>query len=87
MQAAVDERVALESDLHDGLERGELLLHYQPQVNRVSGVTGAEVLVRWQHPQRGLVSAAAFIPLAEATGLILPLGQWVLQNACERLAK
>jgi diguanylate cyclase (GGDEF)-like protein/PAS domain S-box-containing protein len=87
MQAAVDERVALESDLRNGLQRGELLLHYQLQVNRLSGMTGAEVLVRWQHPQRGLVSPAAFIPLAEATGLILPLGQWVLQCACERLAK
>ena len=87
MQAAVDERVALESDLRDGLQRRELLLHYQIQVNRLSGMTGAEVLVRWQHPQRGLVPPATFIPLAEATGLILPLGHWVLQCACERLAK
>jgi diguanylate cyclase (GGDEF)-like protein/PAS domain S-box-containing protein len=87
MQAAVDERVTLERDLRGGLERGELFLHYQAQVDGEGAVIGAEVLVRWQHPQRGRVSPGEFIPMAEATGLILPLGQWVLRSACSRLAR
>lgn len=87
MQAAVDERVTLERDLRGGLARGELFLHYQAQVDGAGVITGAEVLVRWQHPQRGLVSPGAFIPMAEATGLILPLGTWVLREACSRLAR
>jgi predicted signal transduction protein with EAL and GGDEF domain len=87
MQAVVDERVELEHDLRIGLERGELLLHCQVQVNGTGSVTGAEVLVRWQHPRRGLVAPGAFIPMAEASGLILPLGTWVLRTACLRLAE
>ncbi len=86
MQAAIDERVALELDLRGGLDRGELLLHYQAQVNASGAITGAEVLVRWQHPKRGLVPPGAFVPTAEATGLIIPLGAWVLRTACRRLA-
>jgi diguanylate cyclase (GGDEF)-like protein/PAS domain S-box-containing protein len=87
MQVAVEQRVALEADLRAAMERDELLLHYQLQVNRTTGVTGAEALVRWVHPIRGMVSPGAFIPLAEATGLILPLGHWVLQSACAQLAR
>lgn len=87
MQASVDERVALERDLRDGLARGELLLHYQAQVDAEAGVFGAEVLARWRHPQRGLVAPGRFIPVAEASGLILPLGMWVLETACRQLVK
>ena len=86
MQAAVDERVALERDMRSSLELGDFMLHYQIQVTGNGCVTGAEALVRWRHPRRGLVPPNAFIPMAEATGLILPLGAWVLRSACERLA-
>ncbi|MBK9572152.1 MAG: EAL domain-containing protein [Rhodoferax sp.] len=87
MQSEVDGRVALESDLRDGLHGGEeLTLRYQPVVGVDGRVIGAEALVRWLQPQRGLVMPADFIPLAESTGLILPLGRWVMQEACEQLA-
>ena len=86
MQATVAARSAMESALRKGLRENQLLLHYQPQVNAAGRVTGAEALVRWQHPERGMVSPADFIPLAEQTGLILPLGLWVLQTACDQLA-
>ena len=86
MQAAVTARAAMETELRAGIEAGQLLLHYQAQVDGEGRLTGAEALVRWQHPQRGLVFPAEFIPLAEETGLILPLGQWVLETACARLA-
>jgi diguanylate cyclase (GGDEF)-like protein/PAS domain S-box-containing protein len=86
MQAAVADRSALEADLRQGLSRGELRLFYQPVVDAQMRVTGAEALVRWLHPARGMVSPAQFIPMAEQTGLILPLGQWVLETACRQLA-
>jgi diguanylate cyclase (GGDEF)-like protein len=86
MQAAVAERMALESDLRDALALGQFLLHYQAQVDALGCIKGAEVLLRWQHPVRGLVSPAQFIPLAEATGLICPIGLWVLETACAQLA-
>ena len=87
MQAAVNARSHLEADLRQGLARGELFVHYQPVVDHRSRVLGAEALVRWRHPQRGLVSPCDFIPLAEQTGLILPLGQYVLRTACEQLQR
>ena len=85
MQAAVSTRSALESDLRRGLQHKELVLYYQPVVDGKGRLQGAEALVRWNHPRRGLVSPAEFIALAEQTGLILPLGQWVLEAACAQL--
>ena len=85
MQAAVNARVALERDLRCGLQENQFLLHYQPQVDEQGRLTGVEALLRWQHPQRGMVWPAHFIPLAEDAGLILPLGHWVLQTACLQL--
>ena len=86
MQASVMARVALESELATALLNNQFILYFQAQVSGECLITGAEVLVRWQHPQRGIVSPAEFIPLAEETGLILPLGRWVLETACAQLA-
>jgi diguanylate cyclase (GGDEF)-like protein/PAS domain S-box-containing protein len=86
MERVVMKRAALEKDLHVAIEGRQFLLHYQAQITN-GKLTGAEVLVRWLHPVRGMVSPADFIPLAEETGLILPLGQWVLETACSKLAQ
>ena len=85
MQAAASARAALEADLRQGLLRNEFMLYYQQVVDDQGNITGVEALLRWHHPERGLVSPGEFIPVAEQTGLILPLGQWVLEAACAQL--
>lgn len=88
MQAAIDQRLQLQSDLRQALARGQLFLEFQPQLELAGGqVVGAEALLRWRTPSRGVVSPAQFIPLAEETGLILELGNWVLDQACANLAQ
>jgi diguanylate cyclase (GGDEF)-like protein/PAS domain S-box-containing protein len=83
MTEAGMDRLELESDLRQALEHGELMLHYQPQVDLAEGkIIGVEALIRWQHPSRGIISPAVFIPLAEDIGLIGLIGEWVLNTAC-----
>ena len=85
IQASVIARTEMEAHMRRGIAQDEFLLHYQPQVNEAGRIIGVESLVRWRHPQWGMVSPANFIPLAEDTGLILPLGKWVLEAACHQL--
>jgi diguanylate cyclase (GGDEF)-like protein/PAS domain S-box-containing protein len=84
LQAAVSARAAMEEDLRRALDMSEFLLYYQPQLNH-GRLIGAEALVRWKHPHRGLLTAGEFIPLAEETGLIVALGDWVLGSACRQI--
>ena len=85
MQEAITARAGMEKDLRKAIEHGDFQLHYQIQVSSSGHIFGAEVLIRWIHPQRGLISPLNFIPLAEETGLMLPIGQWVLDTTCAQL--
>ncbi len=86
MQAAITSQATLKEDLHAALQGAQFELYYQAQVQRDQRILGAEVLIRWQHPQRGLLAPAEFMAVAEDSGLILPIGHWVLRSACAQLA-
>src|SRR5256885_529721 len=86
MHTKAMERLRMEMDLRRAIERDQLLLHYQPVVSLTTGgVVAVEALIRWQHPERGLIPPLDFIPVAERTGMIGDIGQWVLVRACEQL--
>jgi EAL domain-containing protein (putative c-di-GMP-specific phosphodiesterase class I) len=88
MHTAAMERLRMEMDLRRAIERGQLLLHYQPVFSlNTGGVVAVEALIRWQHPERGLIPPLDFIPIAERTGMIGEIGQWVIQRACEQLKR
>lgn len=82
MQACLEKRLLLEKDLYQALTHNQFEVYYQPQVDQVGRTMGAELLLRWHHPERGFVSPAEFIPIAEANGVITQIGHWVIQQAC-----
>ena len=86
IQSQIQERAEIDAGLRQALEKNQLALFYQPQVNGAQQVTGVEALLRWQHPSKGMISPARFIPVAEENGFIIPLGQWVLESACRQLS-
>jgi diguanylate cyclase (GGDEF)-like protein/PAS domain S-box-containing protein len=85
LQVAIHARASMEKDLRHAIKAGQFVLYYQPQLDS-DGLIGAETLIRWNHPIRGVLSPGEFIPLAEETGLILPLGDWVLETTCKQIA-
>ena len=87
MESSLKARALLEEEIRRGIEEEQFILYYQPQVYANGALFGAEALVRWNHPQRGVIAPAEFIPMAEETGLILPLGQWILEAACVQISK
>jgi len=86
IQAQVVQHVLLEEELRNALAENQLVLYYQPQIRKPNQLLGYEVLLRWRHPERGIVSPAVFIPIAEQSRLILPIGRWIIEQACEKLA-
>lgn len=86
MSSEITEKLILENDLHHAIDNNELLLEYQPQVDLQTGqILSVEALVRWQHPRKGIISPGVFIPIAEESGIIIPIGQWVLETACQQV--
>ncbi|HCS63540.1 MAG TPA: diguanylate cyclase [Cellvibrio sp.] len=87
MQAVTAQRFALQNEIREALQQQQFQLYYQPQVDNGGNVVGAEALIRWLHPQRGMISPMEFIPIAEESGLILPLGHWIVETACAQLVR
>ena len=88
MSASLQARLKLETDLHQAISRSEFELHYQPRIDFASGqINGYEALLRWHHPESGLIAPGVFIPIAEESGLILPIGEWVITEACQQMKR
>ena len=87
MNLKAQERMKLEGDLRQALRHKQFVLHYQPMINGAGRITGMEALLRWQHPEMGMISPGQFIPLAEETGIIVPIGEWTLHSACRQVKK